>query len=76
MYNQFFLYATVKVLDYKTNCMKMLINILSKHILVSSAQKTDYHDITEILLKVVLNTIYPTPPIPNNHSLCMIFHFC
>jgi hypothetical protein len=27
---------------------------------VSSTNKTDHHDITEILLKVVLNTINPT----------------
>jgi hypothetical protein len=27
---------------------------------VSSTNKTDHHDITEILLKVVLNTIYLT----------------
>ena len=30
--------------------------------LVSSANKTDCHDITEILLKVTLNTIKPTKP--------------
>ena len=32
---------------------------------VSSINKTDRHDITEILLEVVLNTLtlYPTPPI-------------
>jgi homoserine acetyltransferase len=29
--------------------------------LISSTNKTDYHDITEILLKVVLNTITLTP---------------
>jgi hypothetical protein len=28
--------------------------------LVSSTNKTDSHDITEILLKVVLNTVKPT----------------
>ena len=32
---------------------------------VSSTNKTDHHDITEILLKVVLNTIYP-----NSISCC------
>ena len=32
------------------------------HVLrVSSTNKTDYHDITEILLKVALNTINPNP---------------
>ena len=31
--------------------------------LVSSTNKTDYHDITEILLKVALNTITLTLPI-------------
>ena len=30
---------------------------------VSSTNKTDRHDITEILLKVVLNTITPPPKI-------------
>jgi hypothetical protein len=31
--------------------------------LVSSTNKTDHHDITEILLKVALNTItHPLPP--------------
>jgi hypothetical protein len=29
---------------------------------VSSINKNDHHDITEILLKVVLNTINPPPP--------------
>ena len=29
--------------------------------LVSSANKTDHHDITVILLKVALNTINPNP---------------
>jgi hypothetical protein len=33
---------------------------LSPGIPVSSNKKTDRHDITEILLKVVLNTITPT----------------
>jgi hypothetical protein len=28
---------------------------------VSSTNKTDHHDIAEILLKVALNTITPTP---------------
>jgi hypothetical protein len=32
-------------------------------ILVSSTNKTDSHDITEILLKVALNTINQTKPI-------------
>jgi hypothetical protein len=35
--------------------------------LVSSANKTDCHDITEILLKVTLNTIKPT----NQPTYCM-----
>jgi hypothetical protein len=30
---------------------------------VSSTNKTDRHDITEILLKVALNTIKPNPPL-------------
>jgi hypothetical protein len=33
---------------------------------VSSTNKTDHHDITEILLKVVLNTINQTKPISFN----------
>jgi hypothetical protein len=32
--------------------------------LVSSINKTDHHDITEILLKVALNTINQTKPKP------------
>jgi hypothetical protein len=32
--------------------------------LVSSTNKTDRHDITEILLKVALNTINQTKPFP------------
>jgi hypothetical protein len=32
---------------------------------VSSTNKTDHHDITEILLKVALNTINPNPQILN-----------
>jgi len=32
-------------------------------ILVSSTNKTDCHDVTEILLKVAINTITPTPPL-------------
>jgi hypothetical protein len=31
--------------------------------LVSSTNKTDHHDITEIFLKVALNTINPKPSI-------------
>jgi membrane-bound inhibitor of C-type lysozyme len=31
--------------------------LFSPHTLVSSTNKTDHHDITEILLKVALNTI-------------------
>jgi hypothetical protein len=31
--------------------------------LVSSTNKTDHHDITEILLKGVMNTIYQPPPL-------------
>ena len=32
---------------------------------VSSANKTDRHDISEILLKVAFNSITHTPPPPN-----------
>ena len=32
--------------------------------------KTDHHDITEILLKVALNTIKPTKLLPYNHTHC------
>ena len=39
---------------------------------VSSTNKTDSHDITEILLKVVLNTINQT----SNHLIRMEFSFC
>jgi hypothetical protein len=34
--------------------------VVSPGTLVSSTNKTDCHDITEILLKVALNTIKPT----------------
>jgi hypothetical protein len=34
---------------------------------VSSTNKTDCHDITEILLKVALNTITPPPEILSAH---------
>jgi hypothetical protein len=37
---------------------------------VSSTNKTDRHDITEILLKVSLNTIPPTLPNRNNMITC------
>ena len=41
--------------------------------LVSSTKKTDYHDITEILLKVALNTINTiTPNTTNNKSLNLL----
>jgi hypothetical protein len=35
---------------------------------VSSTNKTDYHDITEILLKVVLNAIKQTNPPPKKKT--------
>jgi hypothetical protein len=37
--------------------------------LVSSSNKTDRHDITEILLKVTLNTIIPTNPFNTQTTL-------
>jgi hypothetical protein len=40
-----------------------------------STHKTDYHDIAELLFKVALSTVYITPPIHNNISLCTIFYF-
>ena len=39
---------------------------------VSSTNKTDLHDITEILLKVVLNIITPSPP----HLQFILFDGC
>jgi hypothetical protein len=36
---------------------------------VSSTNKTDHHDITEILLKVVLNIINQTKPSKNNVTI-------
>jgi hypothetical protein len=36
---------------------------------VSSTNKTDRHDITEILLKVALNTIAPPPAMDVNYTL-------
>ena len=38
--------------------------------LVSSTNKTDHHDITEILLKVALNTITITPEINAYMEVC------
>jgi len=40
---------------------------------VSSTNKTDHHDITEILLKVALNTIIQSNPIQNYFLLKYIF---
>jgi hypothetical protein len=34
-------------------------SVIFFHVLVFSSNKTDHHDITEILLKVTLNTITP-----------------
>ena len=48
---------------------------------VSSTNKTDYHDITEILLKVVLNTIKPTKTnifqysIRRSHKTCVNVYY-
>ena len=44
----------------------------SPGILVPTATKTDHHDITEILLKVALNTINPKPK-PNLHLIFVLF---
>jgi hypothetical protein len=35
---------------------------------LSSSNKTDTHDLADILLKVALNTIKPTKTEPNNYS--------
>jgi hypothetical protein len=40
---------------------------------VSSTNKTDRHDITEILLKVTLNTINQTKPEPINMIIGILF---
>ncbi len=47
-----------------------IITVFSPGTPVSSTNKTDHHDITEILLKVALNTItlIPMPSIDNNHN--------
>jgi len=42
--------------------------------LVSSINKTDRHDITEILLKVVLNTITLTPEYINNSFMQQVIY--
>jgi hypothetical protein len=39
-----------------------MVGLFSDKLLVSSTNKTDCHDITEILLKVALNTINHTKP--------------
>ena len=48
-------------------CLVLKMSLLAKgqwHSPVSSSNKTDHHDITEILLKVALNTINQ----PNNQN--------
>ena len=50
-----------------TFCDKVCLSLrtgqwFSPHTLVSSTNKIDCHDITQILLKVALNTIYQTKP--------------
>ena len=42
---------------------------------VSSTNKTDRHDITEILLKVALNTIYQTKPTNPTHRCLLYLQF-
>jgi hypothetical protein len=41
----------------------------SQGTLVSSTNKTDHHDIAEILLKVALNTITPLKTLEQNTSI-------
>jgi hypothetical protein len=43
--------------------------------LVSSTNKTDCHDITEILLKVALNTINQTKPVYLSYTIVWQFKF-
>jgi hypothetical protein len=47
--------------DFTKRCQSLAAGLwFSPDTLVSSINKTDHHDITEILLKVVLNTILVT----------------
>jgi hypothetical protein len=52
------------VIKFSLTCNRSVVFSFSPGILVSSTDKTD-HDITEILLKVALNTIFLTP----NHQI-------
>jgi hypothetical protein len=58
-----------KIFVVSTQIVILFSNIPIPGTLVSSTNKTDCHDITEILLKVVLNTITP------NHGLNYISTF-
>ena len=49
-------------IDWRTYSSLATGQSFSLGTLVSSANKTDCHDITEILLEVVLNTINQTKP--------------
>ena len=54
--------------------MKNNIHSNNRDTLFSSTSKTDFHDITEVLLKVVLNTITLTPS-PIHSNMTSFFHF-
>ena len=41
---------------------------------VSSANKTDRHDIAEILLKMALNTIFDVLPLPPLSAIFQLYH--
>jgi hypothetical protein len=56
-------YDTVARADLSVTCDRSVV--FFGYFLVSSTDKTDRHDITEILLKVALNTISQTKPKPN-----------
>jgi hypothetical protein len=51
--------------------------VLSRYSGFLHQKKTDHHDITEILLKVALNTINPTlAPLGALHILYKIYSYC
>jgi hypothetical protein len=62
LYNQVLSDVSVNVAYYSRWFSSDCVDGFIPATLVSSTNKTDCHDITEILLKVVLNTINQTKP--------------
>ena len=58
------------------NIMWYILSVTCDRSVVFSTNKTDYRDITEILLEVALNTITLTPHYVQNVALSMIPYLC